>query len=70
MFIAGYCSYPDVVWPGGPGIELPPGSVGDSVPGVLGPLDEAAEVNDDWDPAFELAADEIELTRGDELLEE
>ena len=43
---------------------------GDSVPGVFGPLDEAADVNDDCEPALELAADEMELTRGDELLDE
>jgi hypothetical protein len=33
-------------------------------------LDEAADVKDDCDPACELAADEMELTRGDELLDE
>jgi hypothetical protein len=49
---------------------LPVVRVGESVPGVLGPLDEAAEVNDDWEPPFELAAEEMELTRGDELLDE
>lgn len=44
--------------------------MGERVPGVLGPLDEAAEVKDDWEPALELAADDMELTRGDELLDE
>jgi hypothetical protein len=33
-------------------------------------MDEAAEVKDDWEPEFELAADDIELTRGEELLDE
>jgi len=69
-FIAGYCSYPVGGWPGGPEIELPPGRAGDRVPGVLGPLDEAADVYDDWEPALEPVAEDIELTRGDELLEE
>lgn len=39
------------------------------MPGVLGPLDEAAEVKDDCEPMCELATDDIELTRGEELLE-
>lgn len=69
-FIAGYCSYPVVGWPGGPEIELPPGRVGDRVPGVLGPMDDWADVYDDWEPVWELAAEDIELTRGDEPLEE
>jgi hypothetical protein len=33
-------------------------------------LDDAADVKEDWEPAFEPAADDIELTRGDELLDE
>jgi hypothetical protein len=49
---------------------LPVGRFGDRVPGVLGPLDDAADVKEDWEPAFEPAADDIELTRGDELLDE
>lgn len=31
----------------------------------MGPLDEAAEVKDEWEPMLELEADDIELTRGD-----
>lgn len=58
------------MWPCGPGIPLPEGKLGESVPGVLGPLDEAADVKDDWEPVFELAAEDIELTRGDAVLEE
>ena len=46
------------------------GRVGESVPGVFGPLDEAADVKEDWKPEFELPIDEMELTRGDELLDE
>lgn len=42
------------------------GRVGD---GVLGPLEDAAEVNDDCE-ACELEADPIELTRGDEVPDE
>lgn len=38
--------------------------------GVLGPLEEATEVKEDCDPAWELDADPIELTRGDEAPEE
>ncbi|KAI5926970.1 hypothetical protein F4810DRAFT_706929 [Camillea tinctor] len=38
--------------------------------GVLGPLEEGAEVKDDWESPFELAEEPIELTRGDEVLEE
>lgn len=33
--------------------------------GVLGPYEEAADVKDDSEPAWELAADPMELTRGD-----
>jgi hypothetical protein len=33
-------------------------------------LDEAADVKDDWEPRLELDADEMEPTRGDELLDE
>lgn len=40
------------------------------MPGVLGPLEDATEVKDDCEPRWELAADDIELTRGDEPLEE
>lgn len=47
----------------------PVASGGESGPGVLGPLDEAAEVKDDREPMLELDADDIELTRGDELLD-
>jgi len=43
---------------------------GESGPGVLGPLDEAAEVNDEWELKLELDADDMELTRGDEPLDE
>lgn len=46
------------------------GRFGDRVPGVLGPLDEGAEVKDDCDPALELAAEEMELTRGEDRLDE
>jgi len=41
--------------------------LGESGPGVFGPREEAAEVNDDCDP---LVADEMEAPRGDELLDE
>lgn len=44
--------------------------VGERVPGVLGPLEDGAEVNDDCEPPLELAAEEIELTRGDDTLDE
>ena len=47
---------------------VPVGSDGESAPGVLGPLEEATEVYEDWEPEFELAAEEMELTRGDEML--
>lgn len=43
------------------------GKVGE---GVFGPLDEAAEVNEDCDPANEPFDEAIELTRGDEVPEE
>ncbi len=46
------------------------GNVGERVPGVLGPLDDGAEVKDDCELALELSADETELTRGDSPLEE
>jgi hypothetical protein len=36
----------------------------------LGPFDEVAEVNDECEPACELAVEDIELTRGDEPLDE
>ena len=42
--------------------------MGERVPGVLGPPEEGAEVKDDKEPAWELVAEEIELTRGDDLL--
>jgi hypothetical protein len=45
-------------------------SVGDRGPGVLGPLEEAADVNDDCEPRLELEVDDIEPTRGDALLDE
>lgn len=35
----------------------------------MGPLDDAAEVKDEWEPRVELEADDIEFTRGDELLD-
>ena len=38
--------------------------------GVLGPFEEGAEVKEDCESPFELAEDPIELTRGDEVLEE
>jgi hypothetical protein len=44
--------------------------LGESGPGVFGPRDEAADVNDDCDPVCELPADDIEAPRGDELLDE
>lgn len=47
---------------GGPVMALS-GSVGE---GVLGPLEEAAEVKDDCDPLYEA----IELRRGEEVPEE
>jgi hypothetical protein len=46
------------------------GRVGDRVPGVFGPLDEATDVYEDWEPPMELAVDEMELTRGDDVPEE
>lgn len=39
---------------------------GERVPGVLGPLEDCTEVKDDCEDAWELAAEEIELTRGDD----
>ena len=64
-----YCSYPGAGCPGWPEMPLLMGRLGERVPGVLGPLDEAAEVKDDWEPVL-LATEEMELTRGDELLDE
>lgn len=43
------------------------GSVGD---GVLGPLDEAADVKEDIEPKCEPLDDAMELTRGEEVPEE
>lgn len=43
------------------------GRLGD---GVLGPFEDGAEVYDDCESPFELAEDAIELTRGDDVLEE
>lgn len=43
------------------------GRVGD---GVLGPLEEATEVNEDRDPVLEPTEDAIEPTRGDEAPDE
>lgn len=43
---------------------------GERVPGVLGPFDDTAVVKDDWEPALELADEEMELTRGEEVPEE
>ncbi len=46
-------------------------SAGDKGPGVLGPLDEAADVNDECcELRLELDAEDMELTRGDGLLDE
>lgn len=38
--------------------------------GVLGPLEEAADVKDDCEPAWALAADPMELTLGDGVPED
>ena len=35
------------------------------VGGVLGPSEDAADVNEDWEPACELTEELMELTRGD-----
>lgn len=43
------------------------GRLGD---GVFGPFEDGAEVNDDCESPFELAEDAMELTRGDDVLEE
>lgn len=42
---------------------------GERGPGVLGPLEEAAEVKDDEELRLAVEAEDIELTRGDELFE-
>ncbi|KAH9999758.1 hypothetical protein F4779DRAFT_622618 [Xylariaceae sp. FL0662B] len=65
--MAEYWSYPPIACDGGPDIAVVTGRLGD---GVLGPLDDVAEVKEDWESPFELAEDPIELTRGDEVLEE
>lgn len=43
---------------------------GEYVPGVLGPWEDGIEEKDDCEPALELAAEEMELTRGDNALDE
>lgn len=45
-------------------------SAGERGPGVLGPLEEATDVNDECELRLELDADDMELTRGDGLLDE
>ncbi|KAG4217648.1 hypothetical protein PC116_g33872 [Phytophthora cactorum] len=54
-------------WEGGPDIAVVTGRLGD---GVLGPFEDGAEVNDDCESPLELAEDAMELTRGDDVLEE
>lgn len=66
-FIAEYWSYPPIGWEGGPDKVADTGRLGE---GVLGPLEEAAEVNEECDSPLELVDDAIELTRGDEVPEE
>lgn len=56
-----------MAWEGGPDIAVVTGRLGD---GVLGPCEDGAEVNDDCESPLELAEDAIELTRGDDVLEE
>jgi len=46
------------------------GRLGERVPGVLGPLDDGADENEDCEPACELPADDMEAPRGDEPLDE
>lgn len=52
---------------GGPEIAVVTGRLGD---GVLGPFEDGAEVKDDCESPLELAEDAMELTRGDDVLEE
>lgn len=54
-------------WLEDPGIAELMGKVGE---GVLGPLEDAADVKDDCEPACWLEAEPMELTRGDEVPDE
>ncbi|KAI1380891.1 hypothetical protein F4677DRAFT_441221 [Hypoxylon crocopeplum] len=56
-----------MAWEGCPDIAVVTGRLGD---GVLGPFEDGADVKDDCESPFELAEDAIELTRGDDVLEE
>lgn len=63
-----YCSYPPlIVCVGGPDKAVVTGRLGE---GVLGPFDEGAEVKEECESPFGLAEDAMELTRGDDVLEE